>query len=180
MNIENHQQSQFNHEEWINRLFQFIEIARQFFVAFAQTFKVLFQKGLSECWKEIKTTTKKLSLVDFIFTGTLASIAVFGSMILLAGIGLLSYQSILWLQSGVWTEYPLLSVFTFLFKNTALHQWIISPESWVGLQKLFLWVLESIPVSIALMVPGFSITIMACGVLIMALIFRFFQFQKMK
>jgi hypothetical protein len=180
MNIENNQQSQFNHEEWINRLFQFIETARQFSVEFAQTFKVLFQKGLSEGWKEIKTTTKKLSLIDFIFTGTLASIAVFGSMILLAGIGLLSYQSILWLQSGVWTEYPLLSVFTFLFENTALHQWIISPESWVGLQKLFLWVLESIPVSIALMVPGFSITIMACGILIMALIFRFYQFKKMK
>jgi len=180
MNIENHQQSQFNHEEWINRLFQFIETARQFSVAFAQTFKVLLQKALSESWKDIKTATKKLSFVDFIFTGTLASIAIFGSMILLAGIGLLSYQSLLWLQSGVWTEYPLLSVFTFLFENTALHQWIINPESWVGLQKLFLWVLESIPISLALMVPGLSITIMACGVLIMALVFRFYQFKKTK
>ena len=94
MNIENHQQSQFNHEEWINRLFQFIETARQFSVAFAQTFKVLLQKALSESWKDIKTATKKLSFVDFIFTGTLASIAIFGSMILLAGIGLLSYQSL--------------------------------------------------------------------------------------
>jgi hypothetical protein len=180
MYMENHQQSKFNHEEWINRLFRFIETVRQFSIAFAQTFKVIFLKGLSEGWKEIKTATKKLSLVDFIFTGTLASIAVFGSMVLLAGIGLLSYQSLLWLQSGVWTEYPLLSVFTFLFKNTALHQWIINPESWVGLQKLFLWALESIPVSLALMVPGFSITIMACGILIMALVFRFYQFKKMK
>ena len=180
MNIENHQQTQFNHEEWINRLYQFIETARQFSVAFAQTFKVLFQKGLSEGWKEIKTSSKKLSFADFIFTGTLASIVVFGCMTLLAGIGLLSYQSLLWLQSGVWTEYPLLSVFTFLFENTALHKWIINPESWVGLQKLFLWVLESIPISLALMVPGLSITIMACGVLIMALVFRFYQFKKTK
>ena len=180
MNMENHQQSQFNHEEWINRLFRFIETAQQFSVAFAQTLKILFQKGLSEGWKEIKTATKKLSLADFVFTGTLASIAVFGSLILLAGIGLLSYQSLLWLQSGVWTEYPILTVFTFLFENTALHQWIINPESWVGMQKLFLWILESIPVSLALMVPGFSITIMAGGVLIMALAFRFYQFKKMK
>jgi hypothetical protein len=180
MNMENHQQSQFNHEEWINRLFQFIETARQFSVAFAQTFKVIFQKTLSEGWKEIKTATKKLSLSDFIFTGTLASIAVFGSMILLAGIALLSYQSLLWLQSGVWTEYPLLSVFTFIFENTALHQWVINPESWVGMQKLILWVLESIPVSLALMVPGFSITIIAGGFLIMTFFFRFYQFKKVK
>ena len=178
MNMENHQQSQFNHEEWINRLFRFIETARQFSVAFALTFKVLVQKGLFEIWKEIKNSAKKLSLADFIFTGTLASIAVFGSMILLAGIGLLSYQSLLWLQSGVWTEYPLLSVFSFLFENTVLHQWIIKPESWIGMQKLLLWVLESIPVSLALIVPGFSITIMAGGILIAALVFRFYQFKK--
>ena len=180
MNIENHQQSQFNHEEWLSRLFRFFETARQFSVAFAQSFKILFQKGLSKGWKEIKTATKKLSLADFIFTGTLASIAVFGSVIFLAGIGLLSYQSLLWLQSGVWTEYPLLSVFNFLFENTALHQWIINPESWVGVQKLFLWFLESIPVSLALMITGFSIIIMAGGVLIMALAFRLYQFKKMK
>jgi hypothetical protein len=180
MNMENHQQSQFNHEDWINSLFQFIETARQFSITFAKTFKALFQKGLSEGWKEIKTATKKLSLEDFIFISILTSIAVFGSMILLTGIGLLSYQSLLWLQSGVWIEYPLLSVFTFLFENTALHQWIINPESWVGIQKLFLWVLESIPVSLALMIPGLSITIMAGGVLIMALVFRFYQFKKMK
>ena len=43
MNIENHQQSQFNHEEWINRLFRFIETVRQFSIAFAQAFKTLFQ-----------------------------------------------------------------------------------------------------------------------------------------
>jgi hypothetical protein len=180
MNMENQQQSPFNHEEWITRLFQFIETARQFSNAFAQAFKTLFQKGLAEAWKEIRAATKKLSLADFIFAGTLTSIAVFGGMILLAGIGLLSYQSLLWLQSGVWTEYPLLTVFNFLFENTALHQWIVNPESWIGMQKMLLWGLESIPVSLALMVPGFSITIMAGGVLIAALVFRFYQFKRMK
>jgi len=178
MNMENHQQSQFNHEEWINRLFRFIETARQFSIAFAQAFKTLFQKGLTEAWKEIRAAAKKLSLGDFIFTGTLTSIAVFGGIILLAGISLLSYQSLLWLQSGVWTEYPVLTVFNFLFENTPLHQWIINPESWIGMQKLLLWVLESIPVSLALIVPGFSITIMAGGILIAALVFRFYQFKK--
>lgn len=180
MNIENHQQSQFNHEEWINRLFRFIETTRQFSIAFAQAFKTLFQKGLTEAWKEIGAATKKLSLADFIVAGTLLSVAAFGGLILLAGIGLLSYQSLLWLQSGVWTEYPMLTVFNFLFENTPLHQWIINPESWIGMQKLLLWVLESTPVSLALMVPGFSISLMAGGILIAALVFRFYQFQKMK
>jgi hypothetical protein len=46
------------------------------------------------------------------------------------------------------------------------------------MQKLLLWVLESIPVSLALIVPGFSITIMAGGILIAALVFRFYQFKK--
>ena len=178
MNMENHQQSQFNHEEWINRLFQFIETTRQFSIAFAQAFKTLFQKGLAEAWKDIRAATKKLSLADFIFAGTLTSIAVLGGMILLAGIGLLSYQSLLWLQSGVWTEYPMLTVFNFLFENTPLHQWIVNPESWVGMQKLLLWLLESIPLSLALMVPGFSITIMAGGTLAAALVFRFYKFKK--
>ncbi len=178
MNMENHQQSKFNHEEWINRLFGFIETARQFSIAFAEAFKTLFQKGLAEAWKEIRATAKKLSLGDFIFAGTLTSVAVFGGMILLAGIGLLSYQSFLWLQSGVWTEYPMLTVFNFLFENTSLHQWMVTPESWIGMQKLLLWILESIPVSLALMVPGFSITIMAGSILIAALVFRFYQFKK--
>ena len=180
MNMENHQQSQFNHEEWINRLFQFIETARQFSITFAQAFKTLFQKGLAEAWKEIQAATKKLSLADLIFAGTLTLFAVFGGVILLVGIGLLSYQSFLWLQSGVWTEYPMLTVFNFLFENTPLHHWMVTPESWIGMQKLLLWVLESIPVSLALMVPGFSITIMASGILIGALVFRFYQFKRVK
>ena len=176
MNTENHRQ--FDHEEWINRFFRFTETAKQFLIELAQAFKTLSQKGLVEAWKEIRAATTKLSSVDFIFAGAVTSVAVFGGMVLLAGIGLLSYQSLLWLQNGVWTEYPLLTVFNFLFENTALHQWIINPESWVGMQKLFLWFLESIPVSLALMVPGFSITIMAIGILVVALVFRFYQFKK--
>ena len=35
--------------------------------------------------------------------------------ILIAGMGLLSYQSFIWLQSGVWNEYPMLTVFNFIF-----------------------------------------------------------------
>lgn len=179
MVAENPQQPRFNLEEWISSFFQFIETARQFSLEFLQAVKVLLQKGLLETWKEIRSASTKLSAADFLFAGSLFSIGAFGGIILLAGIGLLSYQSFLWLQSGVWTEYPLLTVFNFIFENTSFHQWMLNPESWIGMQKLFLWFLESIPVSLALMVPGFSIAVAAAGIFTAALIFRFYQLKKM-
>jgi len=171
--------TRFNIEEWISSFFQFMDTTRQFSFEFLMAVKALFQKGLLETWKEIRSAATKLSAVDFVFAGSLFSIGAFGGIILLAGIGLLSYQSFLWLQSGVWTEYPLLTVFNFLFENTAFHQWMVNPESWIGMQKLFLWFLESIPVSLALMVPGFSIAFLAAGIFTAALIFRFYQLKKM-
>ena len=102
----------------------------------------------------------------------------FGVMVFVIGFSLLSYQSILWLQNGVWTEYPLVVIFNFLFDNTAFQLWMTQPESWVGLQKLFSWFLESVPISLALMVPGFSITLFMAGIITAALLYRFYQLKK--
>ncbi len=176
---ENQQHPRFNHEEWLNGIFQFIETAKQFTFDFFQAVKSMLQKGLGETWKEIRSASTKLSTIDFLFAGTMLFIGALGGFFLLAGIVLLSYQSLLWLQSGVWTEYPLLTVFNFLFKNTALHQWMVNPESWIGMQKMILWFLESIPISLALMIPGFSIAFMAAGIFTAALIFRFYQLKNM-
>ena len=55
----------------------------------------------------------------------------------------------------------------------------MNPESWIGIQKLLLWLLETTPVSLALMVPGFSIAVTAAGTFTLALIFRFYQLKKM-
>ncbi|MBC8283822.1 MAG: hypothetical protein H8E32_08425 [Nitrospinae bacterium] len=179
MNTESNQQSQFNPEEWMDRLLHSIETGKQFFIEFLEALKIMSQKGLVQAWKEVRIAASKLSAVDFCLAGMNIAVGLFGSMILLAGIGLLGYQSLLWLQNGVWTEYPLLTIFNFLFENTPLHQWIINPESWIGMQKLILWFLESIPVSIALMVPGFSIAITAAGIFVAALALRFYQLKKM-
>ena len=179
MNTENFQEPQFNHEEWMNRLFQFMKAVQYFTIELIQTFKALLQKGLLQVWKEIRSATSKLSPVDFFFAGITVSIGVLGGIILVAGMGLLSYQSFIWLQSGVWNEYPMLTVFNFIFENTSIHQWLMNPESWVGVQKMLLWFLESIPVSLALMVPGFSIALTAAGIFTLALIIRFYQLNKM-
>ena len=69
-------------------------------------------------------------------------------------------------------------VFNFLFENTFLQQWMTHPESWVGLQKLFSWLLESVPLSLALMVPGFSIALFMAGTLTIALLYRFYQLKN--
>ena len=179
MNTENFQESRFNPEEWMNRLFEFMNAVQYFAIDLIQAFKTLLQKSLLQVWKEIRSATSKLSPVDFFFAGITLSIGVFGGIILIAGMGLLSYQSFIWLQSGVWNEYPMLTVFNFIFENTAIHQWLMNPESWIGIQKLLLWLLETTPVSLALMVPGFSIAVSAAGIFTLALIFRFYQLNKM-
>ena len=178
MVTENSQQPRFNHEEWIDQLSQFWVTFKQFLTEFLKVLKILFQKGKNEAWKEIRYSGSKLQKKDFVCAGILLSIGLFGDLILLIGLGVLAYQCFLWLQNGVWTEYDLFSVFNYIFENTEFHQWMINPESWFGMQKLLIWFLETIPVSLALMVPGFSIAISAIGLFFAALVFRYYQLKK--
>ena len=178
MVTENSQQPRFSHEEWVDQLSKFWVTFKQFSTEFFKVLKVLFKKGKNEAWKEIRSSGSKLQKKDFVCAGILLSIGLFGDLILLIGLGVLGYQCFLWLQNGVWTEYDLLSVFNYVFENTEVHQWIINPESWIGMQKLLLWILEVIPVSMALMVPGFSIAISAMGIFFVALILRYYQLKK--
>ena len=178
MVTENYQQPRFSHKEWIDQISQFWVTFKQFLTEFFKVLKVLFQKGKNETLKEVSSSGSKLQKKDFVCAGILLSIGLFGDLILLIGLGVLVYQCFLWLQNGVWTEYDLLSVFNYVFENTEVHQWIINPESWIGMQKLLLWILEAMPVSLALMVPGFSIAILAIGIFFAALILRYYQLKK--
>jgi hypothetical protein len=177
MNMEN-QQAQFNHEDWLAYLNRYMDTARQFFNEVFKGLKTLSQKGLLEAWKDIRSAVSRLTPQDFIVTALITITGMFGVMIFMTGLSLFGYQVILWLQDGIWTEFPLVVVFNFLFENTVLHQWMIHPESWLGLQKMFLWFLESIPLSIALMVPGFSIALFMAGTLAAALVYRFYQLRN--
>ena len=179
MVTENSQQPRFSHEEWVEQLSQFWVTFKQFLTEFFKVLKVLFQKGKNQAWKEVRSSGSKLQKKDFVFAGILLSFGLFGDLILLIGLGILAYQCFLWLQNGVWTEYDLFSVFNYVFENTEVHQWMINPESWLGLQKLLMWFLETIPVSLALMVPGFSIAISAIGIFFAGLVFRYYQLKKL-
>ena len=176
MNMEN-QQAHFNHEDWLSHLYRYIETARQFGNELFRGLKSLSQKGLLEAWSEIRSVASKLTPQDFIVTGLLALTGTIGGLFFLIGLSLFGYQAILWLQDGVWTGFPLFAVFDFLFENTTFHQWMVQPESWGGLQKLFSWFLESVPLSLALMVPGLSIALFIAGVMVLVILFRFNQLR---
>ena len=178
MNIEN-QQTQFNHEDWLAQLYRFKDTGREFTSELLKGLKILSQKGLLEAWKDIRTAVSRLTPIDFIVTALISIMALLGLIIFMIGFALFNYQAILWLQNGTWTEFPLFVVFNFLFENTALHQWVIHPESWLGLQKMFLWFLQSIPLSMALMIPGISIALFMTGTLVIALSYRFYQLRNM-
>jgi hypothetical protein len=177
MTIES-QQTQFNHEGSLAQLYRFIDTGRQFINELFKRLKILSQKGLLKVWKDIRTAVSRLTPIDFIVTALISIMAVLGLMIFMIGFALFNYQAILWLQNGTWTEFPLFVVFNFLFENTALHQWVIHPESWLGLQKMFLWLLQSIPLSMALMIPGISIALFMAGTLVIALTYRFYQLRN--
>ena len=177
MNVEN-QQTQFNHEDWIAQLYRFIDTGRQFINELLKGIKTLSQKGLLEAWKDIRAAVSRLTPKDFIVTALISFMGMLGLMIFMIGLALFIYQAMLWLQNGTWTEYPLFVVFNFLFENTALYQWMVHPESWMGLQKLFLWFLETIPLSMALMIPGISIALFMAGTLVIASTYRFYQLRN--
>jgi hypothetical protein len=175
----NSQQQRFSHEEWIEQLSQFWVTFKQLLTEFFKVLKVLFQKGKNEAWKEVRSSGSKLQKKDFVWVGILLSIGLLGGLILLIGFAVLAYQCFLWLQNGVWTEYDLFAVFNYVFENTEFHQWVINPESWIGMQKLLIWFLEAIPLSLALMVPGFSIAISAIGIFFAVLVLRYYQLKKL-
>jgi hypothetical protein len=177
MNIDK-QQTLFNHEDWIAQLYRFIDTGRQFINELLKGLKTLSQEGLLEAWKDICAAVSQLTPKDFIVTALISVMGMFGLMIFMFGLGLFSYQAMLWLQNGTWTEFPLFVVFNFLFENTALHQWMVHPESWLGLQKMCLWFLQSIPISMALMIPGISIAMFMAGTLFIALTYRFYQLKN--
>ena len=102
----------------------------------------------------------------------------FASLFLISGLGLVGYQVFLWIKDGVWSEFTVMVVFDFLFENTLAAQWLSNPESWFGLQKVVEWLLQNIPLSVALIIPSVLVFGgMAC-ISVVAIAFRFYQFKN--
>jgi len=108
----------------------------------------------------------------------IGGIMAFASLFLTFGLGLVGYQVFLWIKDGVWSEFAIIEVFNFIFKNTLVAQWLDNPESWLGLQKIIEWLLYNIPVSVALIVPSIMVLVGMMCVTVLALTLRFYQFKS--
>lgn len=177
MEENKNQQMHFDHSEWLDNTFKLMDTAQEFFREVGETVKILMKKGFSKGKEEIRFFISKSTVLDYICGGLNAAAGFLAVLFSFSGFGLLGYQVFFWLKDGVWTEFPLLVVFNALFENTALGSWISHPESWYGLQTVTLWILENVPLSLALIVLGLIGAIMAAAVMITAIMIRFYQFK---
>ena len=166
-----------DHASWMQWVDENLGRAKEFYEEAVINLRSIAKQTISKVIGELRFFISKLTVVDF-FCGSMAlGIMAFASLFLISGLGLVGYQVFLWIKDGVWSEFAIMVVFDFLFENTLAAQWLSNPESWLGLQKVVDWLLQNIPLSVALIIPSIMVLGgMAC-MLIMALVFRFYQFK---
>ena len=170
-----HQKS--DYMSWMESINEALDRANRFYEEAVINLEAIARQTISKIIKELRFFISKLTIVDF-FCGSLTfGVLSLASLFLVTGIGLVSYQAFLWIRDGVWSEYTITVVFNYIFENTVVSQWLNNPESWFGLQKTIEWLLENIPLSVALIIP--SITVL-CGMILISIVgltFRYYQFK---
>jgi hypothetical protein len=173
-----HQKS--DHMSWMEWINEALDRANELYKEAIINLGLIARQTISKIIKELRFFISKLTVVDFICGSLTLGVLSLASLFLASGIGLVSYQAFLWIRDGVWSEYTITVVFNFIFKNTVVAQWLSNPESWFGLQKALEWLLQNIPLSVALIIP--SITVL-CGMILISitgLTFRYYQFKAKK
>lgn len=178
--MTNKETHRYDHEKWLEQLFAFSQNGRQFLDEAAKAAWVLARKGLMAFAGEVRFFFSRATKFDYICGGLSALFGCFATGVALVGFGLLAYQVLLWLMQGVWTAYPVMGIFSALFEGTALGGWMAAPESWIGLQKLIRWLLETTPLSLALIVPGVLASLATLGLMVTATGIRYYQFKNVK
>ena len=173
-----YQDQKIDHTSWMQWIEENLIQAKEFYREIVVTLKSFAQKFIFKASKELRFFISKLTIVDFVCGGITMAVMAFSSLFLLSGIGLVVYQVFLWMKDGIWPEFPIEVVFNFLFENTLLAQWLSNPESWFGLQKIVEWLLQNIPLSVALIIPSILILSAVASVLTLAIVFRFYQFKN--
>ncbi len=158
-----------------------MEAARLFVLDALHTSRFVFEKGLVAAYdatrQELKFISKRFTLLDFI-CGSLSFLGLLmGVMIFFSGFGLLGYQTVVWLQEGVWTAMPLMMVFNFIFDGTGLGAWMQNPDSWMGFHQIMEWFLINTPIALVLIVDGVILSVLMTSVIIFAVMVRRFQFK---
>jgi len=170
-----------NDSKRVGEMLGAMETARLFVLDALQTCRFVFEKGLTSAYEatrqELKFLFKRFTVLDYVF-GNLSLVGLgLCFLVFLSGFGLLGYQTVVWLQDGVWNAMPLMMVFSFLFEGTALSAWMNHPDSWVGLQQIMKWLLVNTPISLVLIVNGLIMSAGMAAVMVFAVMVRRFQFK---
>jgi len=163
---------------WMQWVEDNLSRAKEFYGEVTVNLQNITKKIILKGIEELQFFIARLTVVDFICVSISLGIMAFASLFLLSGFGLVVYQVFLWMKDGIWPELPIEVVFNFLFENTLLAQWLSSPESWYGLQRVVEWLLQNIPLSVALIIPSVLIISGTACISAMAIIFRFYQFKN--
>ena len=158
-----------------NKTITFLDSFWTFIKDMARPWKAFFENYVLKVKNDSRQVVRKLTFLDYVIGGVSLFLMFSASLVILAGIGIVSYQSFMWLQDGIWQELPLFSAFSFLLEGTALHGWVSDPQSWLGLHNMVVWSLENIPLALVLIIDGMAVIFIVAAMMTMGLSLRFYQ-----
>ena len=161
-----------------NKIITFLNSFWTFTKDMARPWKAFFENYILKIKNDSRQVVRKLTVLDYLIGGVSTFIMFAACMIILSGVGIVSYQSFMWLQDGIWEELPLFSAFNYLLEGTAFHHWVSDPQSWLGLHDMVVWCLENIPLALALIVDGMAIIFVVAAIMTMGLSLRFYQVNE--
>lgn len=163
----------------VGKLEEWAETAKGVFSEIEDAVRFLFREGAVRTWQRVQEEGRlvfgKLTGTDYLLFGLGATAFLFGALVFASGVAVLGWQSFVWLQEGAWNALPMMAVFEFFLEGTPLHQWLLDPQSWMGLHQLIHWSLENIPVSLVLIIDGIGFMAGVASVMLFGILVRRYQ-----
>lgn len=106
----------------------------------------LLTKTISARVKGIKAVR---STIDFTFSSIFLNKKLYGSVFLLGGLSICTYQLYSWLKYAEWESFSLLWPLSF---SADYQDWVLYPTEWIGMHRI----LDFVPFSIILILIGFA------------------------
>ena len=160
-----------------NKTITFLDSFWTFIKDMARPWKAFFENYVLKVKNDSRQVVRKLTFLDYVVGGISLFLMFSASLVILTGIAIVSYQSFMWLQDGIWQELSLFSAFSYLLEGTALHGWVSDPQSWLGLHNMVVWSLENIPLALVLIIDGLAVIFIVAAMMTMGLSLRFYQFK---
>ena len=158
---------------------RFLGSAKLFLIELKEALEPYWLKTVFKSKTHFREVGSKLTRWDLFWGIASAGVLVNCLLVFFSGFCIIGYQTIDWLQNGVWEEIPLKLVFNSLLVGTAINEWLIAPNSWLGRHQLVTWTLENTPLSLILIVNGAILTFLFTILITTAMCFRYYQLGKL-